>query len=398
MGCVAVVGLQYGDEGKGKIVDYLAAGCEVVVRGNGGANAGHTIVLEDGQALALHQIPSGISHDKTLNIIGNGCFVDIVKLVGEMEAAGQVGLDVSPDRLKISRTAHLVLPIHKQRDAEREGGDKGQGSTKAGIAFVAADKAMREGVRVEILEQWSRDELVALGGQEFAEAAEQLKAYVCDSVSLIQGLLAEGKKVLLEGAQAFGLDINHGKYPYTTSSDTTVAGLMSGTGVNYKQIDRVVGVAKATPSKVGGGVFVTAITETAVAERTRGQKGAVDAEYGATTGREREVGYLDLVALRRAVLVNGVDELALTKFDCLIRHGVTTRVAVAYEVDGLRVTDPPASNSDLARCQAVYEELPTWEDEDSVEAKAYIQLVEDYVGVPVTMIGNGPEREQLIVR
>lgn len=394
----AVVGLQYGDEGKGKIVDYLAEKSDVAVRANGGANAGHTIVLQNGEALALHQIPSGIAYPQMLNIIGNGCFVDPVKLVEEIEAAKTKGVKISPNNLKISKTAHLVLPVHKQRDAEREGGDKGQGSTKAGIAFVAADKALREGVRAEIIENSSEEELAKIGDEEFSRCASQLKDYLADSVEIVQQTIGSGKNVLLEGAQAFGLDINHGKYPFVTSSDTTVSGLLSGSGINYKQIGRVIGVAKATPSKVGGGPFVTKITDDKVAEAARGKKGKVDSEYGATTGREREVGYLDLVALKRAVEVNGVGEIALTKFDCVNRHGDTTKLAVAYELDGQKINNQPSSSAELERCKPIYEELPTWQDDNSTDAENYLKFIEDYLKVPVSLVGNGPERDQLIIR
>jgi adenylosuccinate synthase len=393
-----VVGLQYGDEGKGKIVDYLAEKSDVVIRANGGANAGHTIMLKDGQALALHQVPSGIAYEKALNIIGNGCFLDPIKLAAEIEDAKTKGIEVTSKNLKISKTAHLVLPIHKDKDAERESGSSAQGSTKAGIAYAAADKALREGLRAETIAESTHEDLIKIGGAEFAEAASGLDSFLCDSVRLVQDLISSGKKILVEGAQAFGLDINHGKYPYTTSSDTTVAGLMSGSGINYKQVAKVVGVAKATPSKVGGGPFVTMIKDEQVAARTRGEKGKVDSEFGATTGREREVGYLDLVALKRAVEVNGVDEIALTKFDCVNRHGEITKVAVAYEFKGKKITTPPSSGVELYECTPVYEELPTWQDDNSPEANKYIKFIEDYLEVPVTMIGNGPGREQLVIR
>ena len=395
---IAVVGLQYGDEGKGKIVDYLAEKSEVVIRANGGANAGHTIVLKNGKALALHQIPSGITYDKTINIIGNGCFVDPVKLADEIKDAKSKGVEINSDNLKISKTAHLVLPSHKKKDAKREQGDKGQGSTKAGIAFAAADKSLREGIRAEAIAESTKDDLKKLGGKEFAEASFEISNYLCDSVELTQKLAVSGKTILLEGAQAFGLDINHGKYPYVTSSDTTVSGLLSGSGLNYKQITRSIGVAKTIPSKVGGGPFVTRIKDEQIATRTRGEKGQVDSEYGATTGREREVGYLDLVALKRAVEVNGIDEIALTKFDCVNRHGATTKIAVAYEFKGKKIESPPGSGVELYECSPIYEELPTWQDNNSAEAQKYIKFIEDYLKVPVGMLGIGPNRADLIIR
>lgn len=393
-----VVGLQYGDEGKGKIVDYLAERSDMVVRGNGGANAGHTIVLKNGQTLALHQIPSGVAYDNILNIIGNGCFLDPVKLKEEIEDAKSKGVEISPKNLRISTTSHLVLPVHKKKDEEREKGKSGQGSTKSGIAFVAADKALRKGIRAETIKESTLDDLTKIGGKEFADASYMLADYLSDSVELIQESIESGKQILVEGAQAFGLDINHGKYPFSTSSDTTVSGLMSGTGINYKQIGKVIGVAKATPSKVGGGPFVTMIKDEKIASRVRGEKGKVDSEFGATTGREREVGYLDLVALKRAVDVNGIDEIALTKFDCVNRHGDTTKIAVAYNFRDKKITSPPSSGVELYMCEPVYEELPTWQKDDADEAMKYLKFIEDYLGVPITMLGNGPARDQLIIR
>lgn len=410
-----VVGLQYGDEGKGKIVDLLAEKHDVVMRGNGGANAGHTIVLENGQALALHQIPSGIAYDSTLNIIGNGCLFDPVKLIDEIRDAEGKGVRISPKNLVISETSHVVLPVHKAKDAAREGSYGAQGSTKAGIAYVAADKYLRSGIRADSLKTKSEKELykIAYDGliefgenpdsadieaSKFALTSVGLSDYIKDSIALVHENIRTGKKVLIEGAQAFGLDIDNGKYPYVTSSSTTVPGLLAGTGLNSGNVGKIVGVAKATPSKVGGGTFVTSIKDSKVAEQTRGKKGAVDAEYGATTGREREVGYLDLVALKRAVDVNGVTEIALTKFDCINRHGDITKIAVAYMLDGEEITAPPSSDEQLSKCTPVYKELPTWTDNESSEAKAYLKIIEDYLEVPVSMVGIGPGRNELIMR
>lgn len=394
----AVVGLQYGDEGKGKIVDYLAEKNDVVVRGNGGANAGHTIVLANGKALALHQIPSGIAYENKINIIGNGCYVDPVKLASEIDDAESKGVKITKNNLKISKSAHLVLPIHKQKDAQREDSNAAQASTKSGIAYVAADKALREGVRVEIILQKNLSELSKLGDKEFADCAKKLEEYICESVDVIQSSIEKNKNILLEGAQAFGLDINHGKYPYVTSSDTTVSGLLSGSGINYRQVNKAIGVAKAIPSKVGGGNFVTKISDKKIADDTRGIKGNVDSEFGATTGREREVGYLDLVALKRAVQVNGVGEIALTKFDCINRHGEKTKVAIAYRFDNQKITSPPSSNYDLAKCEPVYQDFETWSDPNSAAAKSYVEFIEGYLGVPVSMLGIGPGREDLIIK
>lgn len=397
----AVVGLQYGDEGKGKIVDYLAEKADIVVRANGGANAGHTIVRAGGESLALHQIPSGIVYPDKYNVIASGCFLDPVKLVEEIEDARKKGVRISPDNLQISNSVHIVLPIHKEKDAQREQGQGAQSSTKSGIAYVAADKALREGLRGEDIGWRSMQWLEKKGGKEFAESVDKIRKYFNESVSTLHNDLEKGKNILLEGAQAFGLDINYGKYPYVTSSDTTVAGLLSGSGLNYKQLKKVVGVAKVIPSKVGGGVFVTKIDNEKLATSLRGEKGKVDSEYGATTGRQREVGYLDLVALKSAVKINGVDELVLTKFDCIKRYGEKTKVAVDYKIGDGTVSDisvQPTSNLWLSTCKPIYKEFATWDDPYSKEASEYIKFIEKYLDIPVTMLGTGPNRQDLIVR
>lgn len=359
-----VLGLQRGDEGKGRIVDLMAPEYDIVARFNGGPNAGHTIALSDKVVLKLHQIPSGIARPGKLNIIGNGAYVDPVKLLDEMDDIRSKGVVVSPDNVAISDIAHLILPHHIKLDEFRESGSGSQGSTKAGIAYVARDKYEREGVRAElILEGEEVLYMVALKqlqdfhslsydseaiAKEWAAKAVKLAPYICDTVSLLHEQLSKGAKVLAEGAQAFGLDIEHGMYPYVTSSHTSVGGALNGLGVGAAQIGRVIGVAKATKSHVGGGPFVTEIEDVAISQRVRGEKGAVDSEYGATTGRERRVGYLDLPELMHAILVNGVTELALTKLDAVPRYGDTTKVAVAYDLDGKELAWLPAPQSALS--------------------------------------------------
>lgn len=414
---IFVVGLQYGDEGKGKIVDMLTADVSAVVRGNGGSNAGHTIVLENGRPIALHQLPSGIVSFGKLNVIGHGVFTDPVRLVNEMKQVRAEGITISPDNLAISDMSHMVFPKHKLADAARENGLKPQGSTKAGIAFAASDKSLREGIRVEVIRNKTETELAELAragleqlnlddgtvdieqsAKEFAQSAIQLKPYIQDTPTVLNNLLDGGQDILVEGAQAYGLDINHGKYPYTTSSGTTVAALIEGIGINPKRAGRVVGVVKATPSKVGGGCFVAKIEDELIATNTRGNKGEVDGEYGATTGRQREVGYLDLVMLKRAIQINGVDEIALTKFDCLKRHGLITKIAVAYNCNGVELLVPPNSDQELATCTPVYKDFPTWHDHTSTEAQNYITFIEDYLGTPISIVSTGPGRKQVIVR
>lgn len=408
---IFVVGLQHGDEGKGKIVDLLSKEVAVVVRGNGGSNAGHTIVLPNKQILALHQLPSGVAYNSKLNVIGHGALVDPVRLLNEIEEARSKGLKISPVNLAVSDMAHMVLPHHKELDAARESSEKAQGSTKAGIAYAASEKSLREGLRVEEILVKTEAELKKLAlerlsagpnkprlAKEFAAAAIKIRPFIKDTPALLNDLLSTGRNLLIEGSQAFGLDINHGKYPFTTSTGTTVPALIDGTGINPKYAGKVVGVAKATPSKVGGGHFVSKIQDEAIAESTRGKKTQVDGEYGATTGREREVGYLDLVLLKRAIQINGVDEIALTKFDCINRNGKTTKVTVAYELDGKKVLVPPNSNFRLARCKPVYKEFSTWKDDQSKEALNYLNFIEKYLSTPVGIVGNGPERDQVILR
>lgn len=432
---IFVVGLQYGDEGKGKIVDMLAKDVSVVTRGNGGSNAGHTIVLPNGEVLALHQLPSGVAYEDKLNVIAHGVLVDPVRLNVEMQEARSKGLTINPDNLAISGMAHFVLPVHKEEDASRESGKNAQGSTKAGIAYAESYKRLREGIRVESIATKTEKDIFkiaynglrktktrrnALGisrptkskqakvlAEEFTSAAEMLRPYLTDTVALLNDKLDAGENVLVEGAQAFGLDIDHGKYPFVTSTSTTVAGLLVGTGINPKRAGKAYGVAKAAPSKVGGGSFVAEIKDQEIAEAIRGTKGAVDAEYGATTGRQREVGYLDLVALKRAIRVNGIDEIALTKFDCLKRAGMITKVVVAYEqttkvTDRLSVTQridvPPSCDDDLRNCTPITIDFPTWFGDQSERAKDYLEFTEKYLDTPITIVSNGPERDQVFTR
>lgn len=427
-----VVGLQYGDEGKGKIVDLLAQDASAVARGNGGANAGHTIVA-NGQKATLHQVPSGIVHKDKMNIIGHGSLLDPVKLAEEVDELGRLGIKVTPENLAISGMAHLVTPKHKLLDAERESGDKAQGSTKSGIAFAAADASLREGVRFESVNCMSRSDLLNLAyrglrGKDressltlktpvraieafeqaklFAETTERFKGHLADTTDLIHDILDRGDNVLVEGAQAYGLDKNHGKYPNCTSSGTIVPSLMEGTGLNHKQVGRVVGIAKATMSKVGGGSFVTREDDSEIAQAIRGKQGEIDAEFGGTTGREREVGHLDLVMLKRAIKVNGVDELALTKFDCIKRVGSITKLAIAYQIpvpggrkgETKTIYKPPNSDEELAECKPVYRHMLTWEDNNSAEAQKYLKFVEEYIGIPVTIVSTGPGRNSIMRR
>jgi adenylosuccinate synthase len=426
-----VLGLQRGDEGKGRIVDLLAENYDIVARFNGGPNAGHTILFKGSIPLKLHQLPSGVSRPGILNVIGNGTYVDPIRLLGEIAEIQSAGVTITPQNLIISDTAHLILPHHVKLDEIRESGRGGQGSTKSGIAYVAAEKYERENIRAELIrdgeaalnevaiEQLNRIKPLSqqAGLPDFdaeelasnwAKQAMELAPFLADTVSLLHDKLRSGAKVLAEGAQAFGLDIEHGMYPFVTSSHTTVGGVLNGLGIGANYIDRVIGVAKATKSHVGGGPFVTEILDDKLAQQIRGQRGAVDAEFGATTGRERRLGQLDLPELRRAILVNGVNELALTKLDTVPRYGDKVEVAVAYKIGDKELSEAPSSARQLENCQPVYSApLPTWTENISdirkfadlpATARKYVELLSEQLNVPLTMLGVGPEREQIIFR
>jgi adenylosuccinate synthase len=424
-----IVGLQRGDEGKGRFVDLLAVDYDIIARANGGANAGHTVVPKHGgEPLALHQVPSGVAYPGKLNIIGSGVYLDPVRIISEMENIRSCGFEVSPKNLMISRGAHLVLPHHIMQDELREAGKGAQGSTKVGIAFAAGDKYLREGVRLEaifephMLREHVLNGLVKINEQlpeekpskelgkltdDFMEAALYLKPYMSDTIEIVNEQLKAGKNILAEGAQAYWLDINHGMYPAVTSSSTTSIGLLDGLGVAPKHLGKVIGVTKSVKSHVGGGPLVTEVTDEKLAEQVRGPLGKRDSEYGVTTKRPRRIGFPDIVELRNAIRVNGVDEIAISKLDHVRRYGKTVPVAVAYEFEGARLLTAPTSAMALSMCKPVYREMPTWDKDISAvrkyedlpqEARHFIELFETELGVPVTRIGVGPSRDQVILR
>ncbi len=420
-----IVGLQRGDEGKGRFVDLAAADYDIVARGNGGANAGHTVVVEEEMIeLALHQVPSGIAYRGKLNVIGNGVYLDPVRLVAELEDLQSKGIEVTRDNLLISHMAHLVMPHHVVLDCFREGGSSAQGSTKAGIAYVASDKYERIGMRLESavsdprgLYQHAREQYAGVRPElsrrahqwrihKWMQAVDLLKPFMADTVEVINEALDEGQKVLAEGAQAYWLDINHGMYPMVTSSSTTVNGLMDGLGVSHKRINKVTGVAKVVTSHVGGGPFVTEVMDEELALQLRGERDAPDSEYGATTKRARRVGYPDFVQLRNAVRGNGVDEVVLSKMDHADRFGETMLAATAYMLDGESVTMAPKSAPELEACVPEYVPLNTWSGISTTRqysrlpkaAHTFVELAEEQLGLPVTQLGVGYERNQVIRR
>jgi adenylosuccinate synthase len=411
-----IVGAQWGDEGKGKIVDLLAQDSDLVCRYQGGPNAGHTIVV-DGDTFKIRQIPSGVLRGKTC-VIGAGCVVDpqvFLTEVDELEARG-----VSTGDVHLSGEAHLVMPWHVAIDqaSERRLGSLQIGTTKRGIGPCYADKAARLGIRVQdlldakILRQkievalaeknvWLERvygvpplELGEVAGQ-LETLAQRIRGYVDDTALLVDRALHEGRSVLLEGAQGTLLDLDHGTYPFVTSSNTVAGNAAVGIGIGPNRIDRVVGVAKAYVTRVGEGPFPTEI-EGPDQQRVRELGG----EFGTVTGRERRCGWLDLVALRYAVRLNGITSLALTKLDVL-SHFEELPVCVSYRLrDGSVADEFPAHQSDFHHCRPVYETLPGWQEPlgDGLPeaARNYIAFVERSLGVEITLVGTGAERESVV--
>jgi len=419
---IVIVGAQWGDEGKGKVTDLLAEQAQVVVRYQGGNNAGHTVVIGQ-QTLKLHLIPSGIHRLGVLCVIGNGLVVDPRALVAEMDELEANGLDTSG--LRISANAHLVMPYHLMLDGieeERRGG-KSIGTTRRGIGPTYTDKAARHGLRVQDLLDMAVFEeklgraleqknvlLTAVYGkeplevepilEEYGACAKRLRPYIVDASLLVHEALAQGQNVLFEGAQGTLLDIDHGTYPFVTSSSPVAGGACTGVGVGPRQIDGVVGVSKAYTTRVGAGPFPTELSD-AVGHHLL----EVGREYGTTTGRPRRCGWFDAVILRYAARVNGLTDLALTKLDVLT--GLPRlKIGVGYEYDGQVLKELPYQGAVLARCQPIYEEMDGWIEEISgaraydelpPQARAYVARLEELAGVPIDIISVGPEREQTIL-
>jgi adenylosuccinate synthase len=418
-----VLGAQWGDEGKGKVVDALAETAEMVVRYQGGNNAGHTIVVGD-ERFALSQIPSGVMYPRCTPVIASGCVVDPKVLLGEVDMLTQRGID--PNRLRVSGNAHLVMPYHRKLDAvmERYLGRNKIGTTKKGIGPAYTDKVSRTGIRVQDLFDPSifRDKLdTALAEKnkilsrvynqlpmeaapiatEYLAHAERLSPFVTDTSLLVWESLNKGEDIVFEGAQATLLDIDHGTYPFVTSSNPTAGGALTGTGIGPKAIDRVIGVAKAYISRVGTGPFPTELDDEVGDAMVE-----LGGEYGTVTGRRRRCGWLDLVALRYAARINGLTGLFLTKLD-ILSHFESIRVAVAYTSLGERYEEFPRQQRVLYTCVPVYEDLPGWSsdisgartyDELPKEARQYIEVIEEASGVPVDWVSVGPERQQVISR
>ena len=426
MTATIVVGAQWGDEGKGRVVDWLARDADVVARFNGGDNAGHTVVAQ-GHTLKLHLIPSGILYPEAVCLIGAGVVVNPAQLLSEMDELESMGVDVGPAHLKLSAAAHIILPSHWALDGARESARGGSaiGTTRRGIGPTYADKAARVNVRAgemshpeqfaervakqvqthnrRLEEQYGVTPLPAdQVAAEYCAYAQRLAPHLTDASVLVGEALAAGRRVLCEAAQGLLLDIDHGTYPYVTSSATIAGGALTGLGFGPRYVSRVVGVAKAYTTRVGAGPFLTELVDS-VGEQIR----EAGVEYGTTTGRPRRCGWLDVVILRYAARVNGLDEFALTKLDVLT--GLPQlKVAVAYERGGDRVDYFPAEYGieALAEWEPVYADLPGWENDITgvrrrehlpPAAREYVARIEEWTGLPVTFIGVGPAREQAIV-
>jgi adenylosuccinate synthase len=415
-----LVGAQWGDEGKGKIIDYLTDDAEIVVRSQGGNNAGHTIVI-DGEKYILHLIPSGILRKSKTCVIGNGVVLDPVALVGEIEGLRARGVKVGKNLL-ISDAAHLVFPYHRALDEQREA-LKGQGkigTTKRGIGPAYADKASRTGIRAgdllkpdefaEKLTARVKENNAILKGlgaktlsakqilDDYLAAAKVLEPFIVNTVVFLHGAVKEGIPMLFEGAQGTFLDIDHGTYPFVTSSNTTAGGACTGSGVPPHRIDTVMGVMKAYTTRVGEGPFPT---EDANLTSTLHGMGR---EFGATTGRPRRCGWFDAAATRYSAMVNGIDELAITNLDGL--DGVEwIKVCVGYRLGGKTIDFPPADHADIARCKPVYIDMPGWMKptdhakkftELPPKARDYVKKISSLTGAKLSIVSIGPARAQTI--
>ena len=419
MSSVVVVGTQWGDEGKGKITDFLSENAEVIARYQGGDNAGHTIVIE-GTKYKLHLIPSGIFYPEKISVIGNGVVVNPKSLVKELAYLHDAG--ITTDNLRISDRAHVILPYHIKLDQLQEDakGDNKIGTTIKGIGPAYMDKAARVGIRIadlldkEIfaerlktnLEQKNREftkmyevDPIAFDDifEEYYDYGQQIKKYVTDTSVILNDALDAGKRVLFEGAQGVMLDIDQGTYPYVTSSNPVAGGVTIGSGVGPSKITKVVGVCKAYTSRVGDGPFPTELNDE-IGHQIR----EVGHEYGTTTGRPRRVGWFDSVVMRHSRRVSGLTNLSLNSIDVLTGLD-EVKICVAYDLDGERIDYYPASLETLQRCTPIYETLPGWSEDitgvrhldDLPEtAKNYVRRVSELVGVKISTFSVGPGRDQ----
>ena len=420
-----IVGAQWGDEGKGKITDFFAGESDFVVRFHGGNNAGHTVIVNN-NTYKLHLIPSGVVYGKPISVIGNGVVVDPKVLLDEIKYITEKGIN---PKLIISDRAHVIMPYHISLDnaLSNHQGKLAAGSTGKGIAPVYADKMFRNGIRmIDLLDPNVFEEKLKKGYsfskniiegallqnfdtpmqkilKDYLQYGEELSSYICDTSVELYTAYQNGKSILFEGAQGISLDVDHGIYPYTTSSNTATGHISTGTGVTFRKIDRVIGVVKGYLSRVGESPLPTEISS-ADAESLRTKGG----EYGTTTGRPRRIGWLDLVQVRQAVRVNGLTEIALTKLDILNNYK-NLNVCVSYDIEGKTVTEMPAGLTEYRKAKPVYKTLPGWSslpervwekgyESLPQELKDYISFIEDEVDCPVKIVSVGPQRHETIIR
>jgi len=396
---IAVIGMEWGDEGKGKIVDFLAEKADIIARFNGGNNAGHTIEANN-KKIVVHLVPSGVMYKNKLNIVGNGLVIDPKTLLQEIKNLDKNGIKISPQNLAISENAHVILPHHIAED--RQAGSR-IGTTGRGIGPAYTDKAARIGLRMQdfiddsiFKKRFGEEEFY----REYKGYAEELKPFVNDTAGIINTAIDNNKKIIFEGAQGTLLDVDHGTYPFVTSSSATAGGACTGLGISPRKVQSVMGVCKAYKTRVGNGPFPTEITG-AVGQKIQ----KIGREFGATTGRERRVGWFDALVGKYAVMVNGIDSIALTKLDVFTTID-KLKICVAYKHKGNILKDFTTSIKILQNCQPVYEELDGWWDDITKvrsydrlpnNAKKYLRRIEELLKVPISIISVGPKREQTIV-
>lgn len=454
-----IVGLGYGDEGKGKIAELIGTYRRVGIRSQGGANAGHTVYLDfeefrltrregeedaEGREINTHLIPTTIVNKNSRNLIGPDVWFDPVRAAKEIDYLNVEDFEVTPERLGISDISTLIFPSHIREDRANEESANQMGSTKSGIAFGARDHAMHRDIRTNVILQDNAHEVLFTAAYErlldlinydnideqqkaeaeeearaealeFSEAALRLRPYITDTVRELHELLDQGENVIIEGAQASGLDPRFGKHPYVTSSGTTAPSLLRGAGLNHKDAGTTYGVIKMFPTKVGGGEFSDRIEDPEILEVLRGEEGSVDEERGKTTGRQREIGWLSLPLLRYYIRLNGVDELALTKFDMVSKLAkVATKMCVVVKYqkendDGTvsEIEEVPSDLSKLAGYTPVTQEFDIWEEDISEvrnrealpeRARMFLNFLEQQLDVPIGMIGVGPRSDEIVVR
>ena len=415
-----IVGAQWGDEGKGKIVDMLAEHADIVARYQGGANAGHTVCIGDRQYV-LHLLPSGMFRERIICVIGNGVVIDPTALMGEIRQLEEAGVTIT-GRLLISHNAHLIMPYHKQLDAVREQTASKIGTTGRGIGPAYIDKAMRNGIRiVDLLDrdvlarkitanlEEKNQILTKVYGErridvdaiiaEYRQFDQQIDEYVTDTALYLNRALGEGKRIIAEGAQGALLDVDHGTYPYVTSSNPTSGGACTGLGVPPTAVDDIVGIVKAYCTRVGNGPFPTELAE-ATGERLR----TTGHEFGATTGRPRRCGWFDAVALKYSAMINGIGRIAVTKLDVLDAFD-EIKMCVAYEVNGRRLKSFPTDLTTLERITPVYESFPGWKQPISavtaygdlpLPARSYLDALARLSGTTIWLVSVGPRRDQTV--